>query len=230
MPALALRRAFDDLAHRIDGAHNPDWRPELLGPGDDRTQAEAFVAAVYRERHGATLREFMPWLLAFRDAGGALLAVVGLRLAANAPLFVEQYLDAPAEQAVAGALARAVDRETMVEVGGLAAQRPGDARRLILCLTRGLDAAGLRWVLFAATLQLRNAFDRLGLRPVALAPARRERLRPSATDWGRYYDSQPVLLCGDLAAGAAFLAVMPHEAVRRPRAVRAPAAAAETTP
>jgi hypothetical protein len=228
MPALALRRAFDDLAHRLDGAHDPGWRPELLGPGDDRAQAEAFVAAVYRERHGATLREFMPWLLAFRDAGGALLAVVGLRLAASAPLFVEQYLDAPAEQAVAGALARAVERDAMVEVGGLAARRPGDARRLILCLTRGLDGAGLRWVLFAATLQLRNAFDRLGLRPVPIAPARRERLRPSATDWGRYYDSQPVLLCGDVAAGAAFLGGAQPAGRRAHAGVRAHAEPAES--
>lgn len=226
MPALALRRAFDDLALRLHGSHDPDWRPELLGAGDDRAEAEAFVAAVYRDRHGATLREFMPWLLAFRDDRGALLAVVGLRLAAGAPLFVEQYLDMPAERAVAGALSRAVDRASMVEVGGLAARRPGDARRLILCLTRGLDAAGLRWVLFAATLQLRNAFDRLGLRPVALAPARPERLRPAATDWGRYYDSQPMLLCGDIAAGASFLGAGVHDerrAHRRARAVAAPA-------
>lgn len=205
MPAIALRHAFDQLSRRLGNEHAPGWHPTLLGPGDSRDEAEAFVAAVYREHHGAELREFMPWLLAFRDQHGSLAAVVGLRLAATATLFVEQYLDLPAETAVGRSLSMTVDREAMVEVGGLAARRPGDARRLILCMTRGLDAAGLRWVLFAATLQLRNAFDRLGLRPVTLAPASKERLLPAATDWGHYYDSQPVLVCGDIAAGAAFL-------------------------
>jgi hypothetical protein len=205
MPAIALRHAFDQLANRLVGTHAPDWHPTLLGPEDPRAEAEAFVADIYREHHAADLRGFMPWLLAFRGPDGTLLAVVGLRLAASHRLFVEQYLDIPAEQAASQALAQAVDRDTMVEVGGLAARRPGDARRLILCLTRGLHAAGLRWVLFAATSQLRNAFDRLGLRPVTLVPALRERLQPSATDWGRYYDTQPMLVCGDIAAGAALL-------------------------
>lgn len=230
MPAIALRRAFDDLALRLDGAHDPEWRPELLGPQDAREEAESFVASVYRDRHGATLREFMPWLLTFRDRAGALLAVVGLRPAARAPLFVEQYLDRSAEQVVGAALARPIDREAMIEVGGLAARRPGDARRVILCLTRGLHAAGLRWVLFAATVQLRNAFDRLGLRPVALAPALRERLRPAATDWGRHYDSQPVLLCGDLDAGAAFLDAAVHAQRGAHRRARGGAALAGSAP
>lgn len=209
MPTPSFRAAFDLHAPRLMAEAAPDWRASLLGPEPAdavaRQEAEAFVAAVYRERYGATLHAFLPWLLAFRDREGTLLAVVGLRPAGLGDLFVEQYLDVPAERAASAALAQACDRDAMVEVGGLAARRPGDARRLILCLTRGLRAAGLRWVLFSATRQLRNAFDRLGLRTVALAPADPARLRPSATDWGRYYETQPMLLCGDLAAGAAFL-------------------------
>jgi hypothetical protein len=205
MATFALHCAFETLARRLDDAHDPDWVPALVGPGEARAEAEAFLAEIYRERFAATLREFMPSLLTFRNRTGELLAVVGLRPAKGSRLFVEQYLDAPAEQVVGAALGRAVDRDTLIEVGSLAARRPGDARRVILCLTRGLHHAGQHWVLFAATRQLRNAFDRLGLRTVALAPARRERLQPAATDWGRYYDTQPMLLCGDIAAGAAFL-------------------------
>ena len=191
----------------LEAATDPDWAPTLLGPDDDRRAAEAFVARVYREQFDAHLAEFMPWLLVFHDRQGHLRAAVGLRPAKGHALFVEQYLDQPAEQAVAAALGRCIDRDAMVEVGGLAASRPGDARRLILCLTRGLHRAGMRWVLFAATRQLRNAFDRLGLATVALAPALASRLRPGATDWVRYYDTSPTLVSGDIAAGMAFLAV-----------------------
>lgn len=176
-----------------------------MGPDDPRAEAEAFVAAIYRERFGATLHEFMPWLLGFADATGALRAVVGLRPASGRALFVEQYLDAPAERALSVALGHMVSREHLIEVGSLAALRPGDARRLILGLTRGLHEAGQRWVLFTATRQLRNAFARMGLQPASLGPARPTRLHASATDWGRYYDADPVLLCGDIAAGVAYL-------------------------
>jgi hypothetical protein len=186
-----------------------DWVPEVLGPdaapASPRREVEAFVAHVYRQRFDARLATFMPSLLAFRDREGRLRAAVGLRRARSEPLFVEQYIDRPAEQAVAAALGRCIDRDAMVEVGGMAASRPGDARRLILSMTRGLHHAGVRWVLFAATRQLRNAFDRLGLETVALAPALPERLQPGATDWGRYYDTAPTLVCGDIAAGIAFL-------------------------
>ena len=201
-------------AAALEAAADPDWVPSLLGPDDARAEAEAFVARVYRDQFDARLAEFMPWLLVFHDRQGQLRAAVGLRPAKGVALFVEQYLDRPAEQAVAAALGRCIDRDVMVEVGGLAASRPGDARRLILCLTRGLHRAGLRWVLFAATRQLRNAFDRLGLDTVALAPAAPGRLRPSATDWGRYYDTAPTLVCGDIAAGIAFLAARTATLVR----------------
>jgi hypothetical protein len=203
MPATALRHAFNQLARRLDGDHDADWHADLLGPHDDRADVERYVASIYAAHHGARLAEFMPWLLAFRDRTGQLRAAVGIRPARGSRLFVEQYLDATAEQVVAGALGRPVDRDSLVEVGSLAAGRPGDARRLILCLTRGLHAAGQRWVLFTATRQLRNAFTRLGLAPVALGPADPARLAPSATDWGRYYDTAPEVLCGDIAAGAA---------------------------
>lgn len=200
MNALPLHARTDAA---LDAATDPDWLPTLLGPDDDRRTAESFVARVYREHFDAHLAEFMPWLLVFHDREGRLRAAVGLRPAKGTSLFVEQYLDQPA---VAAALGRCIDRDAMVEVGGLAASCPGDARRLILCLTRGLHRAGLRWVLFAATRQLRNAFDRLGLATVALAPALASRLRPGATDWGRYYDTSPTLVSGDIAAGIAFLA------------------------
>jgi hypothetical protein len=170
-----------------------------------RAAAEAFVAQVYRARYGARLTAFMPQLLAWRDDAGALRAVVGLRDGGDPPLFVEQYLDVSAEAAVAAALGRPVARETLVEVGNFAACSAGDARAVIVHLTERLHAAGVRWVLFAATRQLRNAFDRLHLATVELADADPARLGEGSADWGTYYDAQPKLMFGDVAAGHAYL-------------------------
>jgi hypothetical protein len=187
-----------------DGAPRADDATIVVGD-PRRAAAETFVAQVYRARYGARLTVFMPQLLAWRDDAGALRAVVGLRHGGDAPLFVEQYLDVPADAAVAAALGRAVAREALVEVGNFAACSAGDARAVIVHLTERLHAAGVRWVLFAATRQLRNAFDRLHLATVELADADPARLGEGSADWGTYYDAQPKLMFGDVAAGHAYL-------------------------
>jgi len=198
---------MDTASARTRARPSTPWSQCRIVESDavDRAEVEAFIAHVYLARYGARLCSFLPHLLAFRDAGGRLVAAVGLRTGTDGPLFVEQYLDADAESSVAGAIGRPVARGDLVEVGNLAALSAGDARALIVHLTGALHAAGLRWVLFTATRQLRNAFDRLHLATVVLADADRARVHDDGTDWGRYYEVQPQVLFGDLAAGHAFL-------------------------
>lgn len=171
-----------------------------------RPVVEAFIAQVYRDRHGAQLRSFLPHLLAYRDSEGQLLAAVGMRLGQEGPLFVEQYLDVPAETLLASRqLAEGVQRRDLAEVGSFAASTPGAARELILQLTCTLHAAHVRWVLFAATRQLRNAFDRLHLSLTELAEARADRLQGDASEWGRYYQAQPRVMCGNVTSGYGYV-------------------------
>ncbi len=171
-----------------------------------RDGVESFIAQVYRQRYGASLHGFLPHLLAYHDAEGQLVAAVGLRLGEQGPLFVEQYLDAPAQQLIcARGLAVGLRRRDLAEVGNFAAASPGTARDLIVQLTCTLHAARVRWVLFAATRQLRNAFQRLQLSPVELAEAIQDRLHHDASDWGSYYAAQPRVMCGDVASGHAYL-------------------------
>lgn len=171
----------------------------------ERREVEGFIAQVYADRYGASLTSFLPRLLAFRDHAGALQAAVGLRRGQEGALFVEQYLDLPAEASLHARLGRAVRRSELVEVGSFASRSPGDAREVIVLITDLLHRAGVRWVLFAATRQLRNAFDRLRLATVVLAEARSDRLQGDPAQWGTYYDAQPQVLFGDIAAGHAFL-------------------------
>lgn len=171
-----------------------------------RCEAEAFVGRIFLERHGARVRSFLPHLFACRDAQGRLQAVVGVRLGSEGPLFVEQYLDMPVEHQIARHLGRPVQRSQIAEVGNFAALHSGSARDVIPRMTRELHAAGVRWVVFSATRQLRNAFRRLGLAPTDLAEARADRLRDDASDWGSYYATHPKVMLGDVAAGRAILA------------------------
>ncbi|KRG68626.1 thermostable hemolysin [Pseudoxanthomonas dokdonensis] len=180
-----------------------------------RSEVEALIAQVYRDRYGAQLRHFLPHLLAFRDATGRLSAAIGLRCGSEGQLFTEQYLQGPAEQTIAEHAGRIVAREQVVEVGNFAALGAGDARQVIILLTSMLHRAGFRWVLFTATRNLRNAFDRLHLQTVELAAARQECLQSDDSDWGSYYDTQPRLMMGDIAAGHAYLARINHAGADR---------------
>lgn len=190
----------------------------FVDPGDpDRAEVEAFIAGVYHDRHGATLRSFFPHLIAYRDSDGQLAAAVGVRAGGEGPLFVEHYLDVPVEQAMSQQGLARVDRRRVVEVGNFAATTPGIARELILQLALTLQSAGMDWVLLVATQQLRNAFERLHLPMLDLAEARAERLGDASGDWGRYYASRPRLICGNLAEGVAYL-----RGVHRPQACDAP--------
>lgn len=181
-------------------------RVELLDPDDAaRAQVETFIAAIYLARYGARLRSFMPHLLAYYDVHGQLVAAVGMRSGDEGPLFAEQYLPAPVEAVMASRGLARITRDAVVEVGGFAAATPGTARELILQVTCLLARARRPWVLFVATQQLRNAFQRLHLSPIELAEAREDRLLDRGSDWGDYYASRPRLMCGNVAQGGAYL-------------------------
>jgi hypothetical protein len=175
---------------------NHPARPELHG----------FIRTVFGKAHGARVDGFYPSLLAYTVDGG-LRAVVGYRGGAGQALFAEHYLDAPAESLIRAHTGRVLDRGHLVEVGNLALRDPGHARWVIAASTAFLAAAGYRWVVFTATRPLANAFSRLGLRPVALAPADPARLPDGGAAWGRYYRHRPVVYAGDILAGASKLRI-----------------------
>ncbi len=182
------------------------WPTTGSTPTAERGAIESFIAACYRTRFDASLCNFMPHLLAFRDQSGTLRAAAGLRFARDGELFAERYLDQPVQQAIRERGCPHVARESIVEVGNFAALEAGDARRTILALTPWLHGHGARWVVFVATRELRNAFARIGLAPVAIGHARHERVADDGNDWGSYYAHAPEVLIGDLAAGIRFLA------------------------
>jgi hypothetical protein len=170
-----------------------------------RHRLHSFIRADFQGAHGARVDHFYPSLLGFSSRQG-LRAVIGFRGGCtdgrHQPLFAEQYLDAPAEDLVRARTGLGVARHALVEVGNLALDEPGHARWVIAASTAYLAAAGYRWVLFTATRPLANAFLRLGLRPVALAPADPARLPDGGASWGRYYEHGPVVYAGDILAGA----------------------------
>lgn len=160
-----------------------------------RAEVERFIHAVYKKHYNADITGFAPNLMVLRR-GDRIVAAAGWRCAADNELFLERYLDKPVEAAVAGLAGHPVDRHRIVEVGNLAAGRVGGSVDVILALARHLDELGYEWVVFTATRELIGIFRKLGLPPLALAPANPERLGREAVAWGSYYESGPVVVAG----------------------------------
>lgn len=157
-----------------------------------RREVEAFIHDHFAMVHGADIRSYLPGLMSLRSDDGRLLGALGLRPATGNRLFLENYLDQPIDQALAGALRAPVDRDGLVEVGNLAVGAPGGGRWLITALTAFLHAAHKDWAVFTCGPRLRNAFTRLGIELVDLGPAAIERLPDGeAAHWGDYYEQGP---------------------------------------
>jgi hypothetical protein len=166
---------------------------------EQRAALERFIAERFSSVHGARIQHFCEHLLGVRDALGRWHAAAGYTPARAGSLFLEQYLDRPAEQLLAAAAGTRVARASVAEVGNLAAE-PGMGRMLIPAIGRHLHRLGYRWVVFTATRELRNALRRLQLAPLQLAPALPARLPDAGASWGSYYRPDPAVMGGRIAA------------------------------
>jgi hypothetical protein len=171
-----------------------------------RDEVESFIRAAFLTAYDADVRHFMPQLMTLRDTQGALMAALGLRGPDAGPLFLEYYLDRPAEQALAAVIGRPVARSQLVEVGNFAVGAAGGGRWLITALTAFLHGAGSAWAVFTCGPGLRNSFRRLGIPLYPLAEADPDCLSPDERSrWGRYYDQHPMVMVAGVAESHAAL-------------------------
>ena len=166
-----------------------------------RRAAEQFIAGAFLDKHGARVREFLPELVGLQNRAGDLRAVAGYRPAGSGPLFLEQYLGTPVQQALAEHVGAPVSRDRIVEVGNLAGGNCRQARHLVSLLPRFLLERGYTWVVFTATGVVRDILASVGASLAELAPADAGRLTAGADAWGRYYQGDPRVMAGYLPLG-----------------------------
>ncbi|HLS99240.1 MAG: thermostable hemolysin [Porticoccaceae bacterium] len=174
----------------------------LRGQDPGRAAVEAFIAERFHHHHGARISEFLPALLALR-CRGELCAALGLRPAALGNLFLEHYLDTPAEQAIAALTRSPVSRTGIVEVGNLVSGRGGASALLFLMLLAVVHRAGFHWVMFTGTPEVLRGIGKLGFTIRVLCPARPEALPGDRDQWGSYYDESPQVAVGFIAESMA---------------------------
>ncbi|MCR8923005.1 thermostable hemolysin [Dasania sp. GY-MA-18] len=186
-------------------------RPELdllVQGSDDRLAVETYIEQQFRAVYGAYISEFMPQLLSLR-CERQLSAVVGIRVAASHTLFLEQYLAKPIERQLAELLSVTVSRNSVAEIGNLAATHRGSSQLIFLYLTLVLSHSPLQWVVFTATKQVQTIMARCSFDLHIVGAAQPEKLVSNSADWGSYYAGQPNIAAVNI--GQALAAIQGNE-------------------
>jgi hypothetical protein len=184
-------RRFTSVEPRVISLHH-HFRPE-------RSRVEAYIEATYAEAFSGRIRAHYPTLMSVQDAHGAIHAAVGFRLAADATLFLERYLDEAVETAISKAFGTTIRRPGVAEIGNLASQSAGASLFLFMALAGHLHQLGCDHAVATATRQLRRTFGRVGFPTQRLTTADPARLGAEADDWGGYYARDPEVLAGPIA-------------------------------
>ena len=168
----------------------------------ERHLAEAFIRERFHDSYAADVRIFMPCLLGVTDENNRISAVIGFRPAGHEPLFLENYLDLPAEQALSETSGSPVDRQQIVEVGNLASSDSDSFRILLIGLVTLLDRLpDTNWITCTVGDRLYRLLRRTRFFPLVLQQASQQRLSPQLGEWGSYYQSARKVVAGNVGYG-----------------------------
>lgn len=166
-----------------------------------RSDVESYIKSRYEQAFNAHIDEFMPMFVAIYDQHQQLLSTCGYRVASDAPLFLEQYLDAPAEQLMGEEFGQTIERQKLIEFGQLASFSRGMSPMHFMLMAEHLVALGYEWCIFTATDPLYAMMCRLGLEPTILAHANSGQISDTQDKWGTYYHHRPKVSAGNLKEG-----------------------------
>jgi hypothetical protein len=169
-----------------------------------REALEQYIHGSFSDAYGADVTEFAPLLLELQCASSTS-GVVGLRPAVDGPLFSEAYLDSPVEQFASELSGQSIERHDIIEVGNLAAIRPGACQLINIMLAALTSAAGFRYACLASTSKLERILHKQHFTLSSIAMADPVRLGKDAARWGSYYATEPRVLLVDLQATMATL-------------------------
>lgn len=165
--------------------------PEL-----DYPRARRFVELQYFYVHRARIECDFPTLMVVSNSLCQPLAVAGIR-APMQQFFLEQYLDASAQQILSTYFGQHIQREKIVEIGNLAGGKDRLATTFLMhTIWEYLIRCGFEYVMLTGTRTLLHKFRQLPLHHLTDASA--EQI-PDPSRWGNYYQQSPRVVTGRLA-------------------------------
>ncbi len=163
----------------------------------NRLEIESYIANKFHLEYDANVCTFAPLLLSMHCQQD-LSAAVGIRPALSTPLFIEQYLDTNIEKCIQSPDIKPVKRHEIVEISNLVTTRRGASQLLFIVLGSVMYEAGYRWLVFSATDKVERITRKFPFPVQILASSNPDSLGDRATEWGRYYETNPRVIVGDI--------------------------------
>lgn len=194
---MSLERIQEDS--RLFESSGGEWSLRLVEARNRRRDpAQRFIADAYHKAFHARITSFYPSIVVLEDREEAMCGAVGARSAHDQDLFLEQYLERPVTDLISLHTQRKIDRFGVVEMGNLSVLRPAFTYLYMSLIGTWLESFGVEWLVFALTRTLRCLFRRAGVGMIEICEARSGCLGEEASDWGRYFDHQPVVVAMEL--------------------------------
>jgi hypothetical protein len=155
----------------------------------DRSRVEGFIKAGFDKAYKAHVSEFSPELIYVEDT--RIRAALGIR-SARSTLFLEQYLDLPIEHYVS--TSSIVPRSRIAEIGNLCSSNRRFTIALFVAAAKILEQRKYTHAVFCATNKVAEIIESSGVPLNRIATANGARLGDRLTEWGSYYESEPVIV------------------------------------
>lgn len=165
-----------------------------------RPEVESYIAQHFNREYDAQICSFLPMLMTMQCRTN-FSSAVGMRLASQSPLFLEQYLDGSIENNIEQATQKSVNRNEIIEIGNLVATQRGASHLMLILIAATLVKTDIKWMAFTATGHVSKILRRLNFKTITLCEADQTRLNQpdEQKQWGEYYSSNPQVLVGDLS-------------------------------
>jgi hypothetical protein len=160
----------------------------------DRSRVEGFIKAGFDRAYKAQVSEFSPELIYVEDT--RIRAALGIR-SARSTLFLERYLDLPIEHYVS--TSSIVPRSRIAEIGNLCSSNRRFTIALFVAAAKILEQRNYTHAVFCATKKVASIIESSGVELNRIASANGARLGDRLTEWGSYYESEPVIVSMSLA-------------------------------
>ncbi len=149
-----------------------------------------YIEKKYNECYNAQISCDYQHLLVVTNGQGEPVAAVGYRTPDTA-LFLEQYLNKPAEDVLSAVYKKTIHRSSIVEIGNLVGNDSRAVFFLMQELWSHLHEAQYRHAMLTCTKKLRRRFKHLPMHQVGIA--NKQRIANPAS-WGLYYEESPEVM------------------------------------
>lgn len=158
----------------------------------DWPRINEFLQEQFSKKFSADLKEFPEhYLVIYKN--NEPVACMGVTFPTVGSFFCEQYLDRPIETIISEHVGECVNRSEILQLGSIASTSIYAAVEMVQLAPLYIQCMGAKYALCTLTKKLSTLLKKLNVDFKFICDARKEKLKYGSSDWGSYYESEPMV-------------------------------------